>query len=65
MNQKLEVKLVDMGTDSEEQCRAASLFRLANPNETKFQVLEAMPLQLRRQEGGVGGGQRWNRTLWR
>lgn len=32
MNQKLEVKLVDMGTNSEEQCNAASFFLVANPN---------------------------------
>lgn len=32
MNQKLEVKLVDMGTNSEEQCNAASFFLVANPD---------------------------------
>lgn len=31
MNQKLEVKLVDMGTNSEERCNAAS-FLMANPS---------------------------------
>lgn len=46
MNQKLEVKLVDMGTNSEEQCNAASFFLVASPNLTKFQVFsEAMLLQ--------------------
>lgn len=60
MNQKLEVKLVDMGTNSEEQCNAASFFLVANPNVQSFGSspkpcsLQPTPVGSWREQLGIG-----------